>query len=97
MAAYIFFQRLNTKDVEELAKYAEKVGIALQGQPIKPLAFMTKHENLEGPFTETAVLAEFPSIEAAKAWYFGDTYTAIRQHRLRGGDHMAVLFEGNPD
>jgi uncharacterized protein (DUF1330 family) len=41
-------------------------------------------------------LVEFPSVEDAKAWYYSDAYTAVRKHRLKGGEHMAVIVEGNP-
>lgn len=97
MAAYIFFQRLSTTDAAELAKYKENLHTAVGNHPIRILAYGTKHENIEGQPTETAVLAEFPSVEAAKAWYYSDAYTAVRKHRLKGGEHMAVIVEGNPE
>jgi len=97
MAAYIFFQRLNTIDAAELAQYKENLGSAVGGHAIKILAYGTKHENIEGQPTETAVLAEFPTMEEAKAWYYSDAYTAVRKHRLKGGEHMAVIVEGNPE
>lgn len=95
MSAYILFQRLNTKEAEELDFYEQNIGSAIGDHPIEILAYGTKHENLEGPATETARLVKFPSMEAAKAWYHSDAYTALRAHRTKGGDHMAVLFEGN--
>jgi uncharacterized protein (DUF1330 family) len=95
MSAYILFQRLNTKDAEELDFYEKNIGSAVGTHPIKILAYGTKHENLEGPATETARLVEFPTMEDAKNWYYSEEYTAIRAHRIKGGDHMAVLFEGN--
>lgn len=75
--------------------YEKNIGLAVGNHPIKILAYGTKHENLEGQATETARLVEFPSMEDAKKWYYSDEYTALRAHRTKGGDHMAVLFEGN--
>jgi uncharacterized protein (DUF1330 family) len=96
MSAYIFFQRLSTTDAAELEKYEQNIRSAVGEHPIKILAYGTPHENLEGQPTETARLVEFPSMEAAKAWYYSDAYTAIRAHRTAGGEHMAVLFDGVP-
>jgi uncharacterized protein (DUF1330 family) len=38
------------------------------------LSLFTKHKDLEGAATEGIVILEFPSIEAAKAWYDGGPY-----------------------
>ncbi|WPU99156.1 DUF1330 domain-containing protein [Mucilaginibacter sp. cycad4] len=95
MSAYILFQRLNQKDAAELDFYEQNIGTAIGDHPIEILAYGTKHENLEGQPTETARLVKFPSMEDAKKWYYSDAYTALRAHRTAGGDHMAVLFEGN--
>ena len=95
MAAYIFFQRLSTTDASELAYYVENLGPAIEGHPIKVLAFGTTFENVEGPATESAVLVEFPTVADAKKWYNSEKYTALRQHRIAGGEHMGVIFQGN--
>jgi len=44
--------------------------------------FIGSHEDLEGAPTEGTVILEFPSIEAAKAWYNGSPYREVREHRL---------------
>lgn len=95
MSAYIFFQRLDTIDEEQLVLYEKNIGTAAGSHPLEVLAYGTKHENLEGSPTETARLVKFPSIEDAKKWYYSPVYTELRQYRIAGGSHMAVLFEGN--
>ena len=95
MSAYIFFQRLNTKDAAELDFYDKNIASVVGSHPVKILAFGTMHENLEGQPTETARLVVFPTVEDAKKWYNSKEYTALRAHRIKGGDTMAVLFEGN--
>jgi len=40
------------------------------------------------------VIAEFPSFEAAKAWYESPTYQAIRHHRLKGAIYSGLVVQG---
>ena len=58
------------------------------------LAFYGSHEDLEGPSTEGTVILEFPSIEAAKAWYNGSPYLEVREHRLKRATSRVALVEG---
>jgi heme-degrading monooxygenase HmoA len=61
-----------------------------------PLCFFPggngSHEDLEGASTEGTVILEFPSIEAAKAWYNGSPYR--REHRFEGETYRVTLIEG---
>ena len=45
------------------------------------------------PF-EGVVIAEFPTREAALAWYNSADYQAARQHRLKAGDYRVFITEG---
>jgi uncharacterized protein (DUF1330 family) len=49
---------------------------------------------LEGPPVEGVVIAEFPTFEAAKAWYDSPAYTEVRQHRFKGAEYRVVIVEG---
>jgi uncharacterized protein (DUF1330 family) len=40
------------------------------------------------------VIVEFPSIDAAKAWYESPAYREAREHRFKGADYRAVIVEG---
>jgi uncharacterized protein (DUF1330 family) len=40
------------------------------------------------------VIAEFPSLEAAKAWCEGPAYSAIRHHRREGGVYSGLVVQG---
>jgi uncharacterized protein (DUF1330 family) len=40
------------------------------------------------------VILEFPSLDAAKAWYDSPAYCEVREHRFRVSDHRAVIVEG---
>lgn len=94
MAAYVVFTREKTRDAAELAKYSQAAGAAGAGHPIKPLALYGKHESLEGSAHEGCVILEFPTIDAAKAWYNSPAYTAARAHRFNGADYRVFVVEG---
>jgi uncharacterized protein (DUF1330 family) len=66
----------------------------LTGHPVTVLAAYGRQEVLEGPEVEGVVILEFPSVEAAKAWYDSPAYCEVRQHRFRGSDYRAVIVEG---
>jgi uncharacterized protein (DUF1330 family) len=66
----------------------------LSGHEVKVLALNGSHEDLEGPSTEGTVILEFPSIEAAKAWYNSSPYREVREHRLKGATYGVTLVEG---
>lgn len=94
MAAYIVFMREKTLDYSELETYWEKAPATLAGQPIKVLAAYGRHVTLEGPDVEGVVLAEFPTIEAARAWYDSPAYQEAAQHRHRGAVYRGIIVEG---
>jgi uncharacterized protein (DUF1330 family) len=40
------------------------------------------------------VILEFPSTEAAKAWYDSPAYRQVREHRFKGSPYRVVLIKG---
>jgi uncharacterized protein (DUF1330 family) len=66
MSAYLVFIRERTLDAAELEIYWSEIRSTFVGHEVKVLASYGSHEDLEGPATEGTVIAEFPSIEAAK-------------------------------
>jgi uncharacterized protein (DUF1330 family) len=94
MAAYVVFTRERTRDQAALDTYSSLAGGTMAGHTIKPHSVYGKHETLEGAPIEGAVIVEFPSIEAAKAWYNGDAYKAAREHRFKGADYRVFITEG---
>jgi uncharacterized protein (DUF1330 family) len=67
MSAYVVFMREKTLDQSELEAYWASVKETMDGHPLKVLAAYGKHVTLEGPDFEGVVIAEFPSLEAARA------------------------------
>ena len=61
---------------------------------MKPLAVYGKHEMLEGPAIEGAVILEFPTVEAARAYYHSAAYQDAVQHRFLGADYRVFIIEG---
>ena len=94
LPAYMVFLREKTLDRSELEAYWAKIGGTLEGHPIKTLAAYGKHVTLEGPEVEGVVVAEFPSVEEARAWYDSPAYQEVAQHRFRGAVYRGLIVEG---
>jgi uncharacterized protein (DUF1330 family) len=94
MPAYIVFVREKTLDQSELEAYWSMVRATLEGRPIKVLASYGHHVTLEGPEVEGVVIAEFPSVEEARAWYDSPAYQEVAQHRQRGAVYRGLIVEG---
>ena len=94
MTAYVIFTREKLRDPAEYDAYKKKAGGAMKGHPLTPRAVYGRHEVMEGAEIEGVVLLEFPSMEAAKAWYDSPAYREAREHRFKGADYRCVIVEG---
>jgi uncharacterized protein (DUF1330 family) len=94
MKGYIVFTREKTLDAAELTIYWQEIRGTFKGRDVKVLASYGKYEVLEGGQTEGAVIAEFPTFEAAKAWYDSPAYQEVRKHRQKGAIYRGILVEG---
>lgn len=110
MVVYIVFTRVQTLDRAELEEYWRKIAITAGGHPIKILAAYGKQEILEGPAVEGVivhtrlgtrsnlavgvVIAEFPTVEDVKKWYFSPEYQAAADHRKKGAVYHGLIVEG---
>jgi uncharacterized protein (DUF1330 family) len=94
MTAYIIFTRERIRDEDEFKTYSSKSGGTLAGHDVKPLVAYNRCETLEGAPIEGAVVLQFPSMEAAKAWYNSDAYTEARRHRFASADYRCFVTEG---
>ncbi len=94
MPVYLIAQ-LNIHDRETYAKYVAPF-VEILGHYGGTLRSVEEQpEVLEGecPFTRT-VLLEFPSAEAAHAWYDSPEYQAIAAHRKAASTANLVLIRG---
>jgi uncharacterized protein (DUF1330 family) len=94
MKGYFVFTKEKTLDAAEMAIYQDAVGATFAGHDVKLLAAYGKHEVVEGEPTEGMVVVEFPSFEAAKAWYESPAYRKVREHRHKGAIYRGILVEG---
>jgi uncharacterized protein (DUF1330 family) len=82
MSAYLVFIRERTLDAAELEIYWSEIRSTFVGHEVKLLASYGAHEDLEGTATEGTVIAEFPSMEAAKR--------LVRQPGIQKGPHPSA-------
>ena len=94
MPAFMVFIREKTLDQSELEAYWSEIRATLEGHPIKILAAYGRHVTLEGPEVEGVVIAEFPTLEEARAWYDSPAYQEVAQHRFRGAIYRGLIVEG---
>jgi uncharacterized protein (DUF1330 family) len=66
----------------------------VKGHNLKLLAAYGRKEVLEGPESEGILIAEFPNMPEAKAWYDSPGYRKVREHRFKGAEYRAVIVEG---
>ena len=94
MVAYVVFTREKMRDRGEYERYREKSRPANASHPLKPLALYGRHEVLEGPALEGAVILEFPTFDAAKTYYDSAAYQDAVKHRLLAADYRVFIVEG---
>ncbi len=94
MTAYALFILEHVKDKEAFDEYHRVGRPARAGHPLKALAYYGKHDVLEGKEAEGVVLFEFPSMEAAHAWYDSPAYQAALPLRLKSAECRVIFFEG---
>ena len=93
MPVYMIYICHSVSDRALLEKYWSSIGPTLEGQPIKLLAAYTPFEVLEGENVLGVVVFEWPSMEAAKAWYDSPGYKAIRHLRMDNAKYTGALVE----
>ncbi|WP_336952099.1 DUF1330 domain-containing protein [Sphingobium aromaticivastans] len=94
MPAYIVFMRENIRDEEEMKIYSRMAGPTFAGHEAIPRAVYRATETLEGPPTDSAVIVEFKTVEAARAWYDSPAYQEAKRHRHLGADYRAFIIQG---
>jgi uncharacterized protein (DUF1330 family) len=94
MTAYVVFIRERMRNRTEYEVYREKSRPVNASHNLRALALYGQHEVLEGPAIERAVILEFPSIKAAKAYYHSAAYQDAASHRFLGADYRAFIVEG---
>ena len=95
MVAYaIFIRQDKIRDQAEYDTYAALGAAAGEGHTAKPLVMYGPHEVLEGADIDGVVMVEFPTVEAAKAFYYGPGYQKALPHRLKAADYQVFIVQG---
>ena len=94
MVAYAVFIRDRLRDPQIMQSYLDQVGATFAGHQATRRAGHGPLEVLEGAAMESVVITEFPSIEAARAWYDSEAYKAVRGLRHLAADYRAFIVEG---
>ena len=90
---YMVYICHSVSDRAQLEKYWSSIGPTLEGRPMRFLAGYTPYEVLEGENVLGVFVGEWPSMEAAKAWYDSPAYKAIRHLRMDNAKYTGVLVE----
>ena len=78
------FDRYKSMSPQSIKKYGGT--FVVRGGPVEPL---------EGEFGfERVVVIEFPSVDAARAWYRSEEYADAKELRLKISSGQALLVEG---
>ena len=93
-AGYIIAD-VTVTDAEKMARYREWSTQAMQEHGAEVLVRGGEFEVLEGPWTPSRIVVlRFPSREAAKTFYNGQTYSHARTLREGAGVMRMVVVDG---
>jgi uncharacterized protein (DUF1330 family) len=95
MTAYLISICRSVSDRNRLEDYWAHAAPTFEGFDATPLVAYAPFEVLEGDATAKGiVLFEFPSMEAAKRWYFSDAYQEVQQRRRGAAEFELILVDG---
>lgn len=94
MPAYFVAVRTALRDPEEFAVYRKEANAAMAGHEFKPIAVYGKIRSGDGPASDGAVIIEFPTFEAAEAWYDSPAYQEAVVHRFASADYQTFIIQG---
>lgn len=95
MVAYVVILRESpVHDAAEMEEYGRKAPRDLAQFDMTVRAFYGAQSSLEGKPADGVVILEFPTVEAAKAWYHSDAYQAASVHRRNAADYRMIIVEG---
>ncbi len=95
MAAYAIFIREGAiTDPEAMAKYQSGNRSGPPNPDMKVHTVYGAMEQLEGEACDGVVILEFPDMQAARDWYYGEDYQARAKYRMQAAPYRAMLVEG---
>lgn len=98
MSAYLIVNITAVTDLAAYAEYRTRVSSSLAAAGGRYLARGGPVEVLEGQWTPgRVVVVEFPSADAARAWWNSPGYAELKSLRARSTVTQMVLVEGVPE
>ncbi len=95
MAAYVLFLRESAVVNEtEREEYLRKLRAAPRDPRMELLALYGDVQALEGEAPDGVVLLRFPSVEAAREWYYSPHYQDAAPHRVKSAEYRGFIVEG---
>lgn len=95
MPAYVLCIREDAViDPTALATYSRMNREGSRDPNLTPLIVYGATEALEGDAPDGIVLLQFPTVEAAKAWYNSPQYQAAIPHRKQAADYRVMIIQG---
>ena len=85
---------IRVHDKEAFEEFKQLSGAAIKAHNGKVLVRNPMPDHREGGAQGLAILIEFESLEAARAFYESDAYTKAREARERISDTDLILVEG---
>ncbi|MCB2059684.1 MAG: DUF1330 domain-containing protein [Novosphingobium sp.] len=94
MATYMIFLREGEiVDQEAMAAYRSGVS-GTAPATMKPLTVYGAMETFEGEPADGVVILEFPDTQAARDWYFSDSYQERAKLRQKAAPYRCFMVEG---
>ena len=95
MSAYVVVEVVIT-DVEQYERYKAAAAPSVAAAGGRYLARGGEVESFEGGAPARVVVLEFPTLDAARAWYHGEQYSAARALREAACDARMFVVDGMP-
>ena len=97
MSAYCLFDNVEVTDPEALAEYASQTLATIHAYSGRYLVIGGTVELKEGaPMVHYPVMIEFPTLEAANAWYDSPEYAPLKRMRHGAGRYNAIFMAALP-
>jgi uncharacterized protein (DUF1330 family) len=99
MTAYVIvYRETSVQDEEGMVRYSElnraNAASFVEQFGLRPLSVYGQAEAPEGAKPDGVVLLQFPTYEAAKAWYESPAYQAALGHRTKAAEWRVVIVQG---
>ncbi|WP_169984637.1 MULTISPECIES: DUF1330 domain-containing protein [unclassified Microbispora] len=94
MTAYAVAQLRDVNLGADIVEYLRRIDATLEPFGGRFIIHGGEPELLEGTWTQTLIVIEFPDLGRARAWYRSPAYQEILPLRTRNSSGDAVLIEG---